>query len=217
MATSLVSTGSEWNEATVCTAFGGQRRIASGALREVAAKVKEWLEGRGEGAGVLIFDDRTARPIEVDLRGSVQAVVARLPKAEVAEGVEREAAGPRGRGRPALGVVAREVTLLPRHWEWLNAQPGGASVTLRKLVEAAKRISAEADRKRMAREAAFRFMSAMAGDLPGFEEATRALFAGNAEGFEEQTAGWPEDVREYARALGREGWEGGKGEMQNGE
>ncbi|MGK4708801.1 DUF2239 family protein, partial [Pseudomonas aeruginosa] len=102
-----------------------------------------------------------------------------------------------------LGVVAREVTLLPRHWEWLAAQPGGASVALRKLVEEARR--SQSGRARQAQERAYHFMNAMAGDLPGFEEATRALFAGDPEGFAERIAGWPTDVREHAAWLASDG------------
>jgi hypothetical protein len=108
---------------------------------------------------------------------------------------------PRGPGRPKLGVVAREVTLLPRHWDWLNSQPGGASVTLRKLVEQARRASEGRDRVRQSQDAANRFMSAIAGDLPGFEEATRALFAANTGRFDECVASWPADVRDHARKL----------------
>ena len=104
---------------------------------------------------------------------------------------------PRGRGRPRLGVVAREVTLLPRHWEWLGAQPGGASVALRKLVEAARRASGDLDRSRAARDAAYHFMSAMAGNLPGFEEASRALFADDRRQFVALIAGWPGDIRDH--------------------
>ena len=110
-------------------------------------------------------------------------------------------APPRGPGRPKLGVVAREVTLLPRHWDWLNAQPGGASVALRKLVEEARRANEGKDRVRQSQEAAYRFMSVMAGNRPGFEEATRALFAGRAGRFDQLIEPWPEDVRHYARKL----------------
>src|SRR3984957_11907417 len=105
---------------------------------------------------------------------------------------------PRGRGRPKLGVVAREVTLLPRHWEWLATQPGGASVALRKLVEEARRTHADKDKIRKAQERAYHFMSAMAGDLPGFEEATRALFADNRSKFKETIGTWPVDVHDHA-------------------
>lgn len=96
-------------------------------------------------------------------------------------------------------MTAREITLLPRHWEWLARQPSGASVALRKLVEEAMRSPGA--EKRARQEAAYRFMGVMAGDRPGFEEAARALFAGDAEGFAEHTAGWPADIAAYARRL----------------
>ncbi|HTM70342.1 MAG TPA: DUF2239 family protein, partial [Luteimonas sp.] len=108
---------------------------------------------------------------------------------------------PRGRGRPKLGVVAREVTLLPRHWTWLNAQPGGASVALRKLVEAARRGNGDGDRRRAGQEAVYRFMHAIAGDQPGFEAAARALFAGDLGKLEDAIADWPHDIREHATML----------------
>ena len=111
-----------------------------------------------------------------------------------------------GPGRPKLGMVAHEVTLLPRHWDWLNDQPGGASVTLRKLVEEARHAGEGKDRIRRSRESAYRFISAMAGNLPNFEEATRALFAGNATGFEEYVSGWPVGVRDLAWKLAAESW-----------
>jgi hypothetical protein len=182
-----------------CTAFAGPRRIATGALNDVALKAKGAVD-RGET--VFIFDDATAQPIEIDFRGSLADLRKRLAKPEKAAPTPDAARGP---GRPKLGVVAREVTLLPRHWEWLNAQPGGASVALRKLVEDGKRANEGKDRVRRAREVAYRFMSAMAGNLPRFEEAARALFAGNAAQFDGMIAAWPKDVREYAKRLASEG------------
>lgn len=107
----------------------------------------------------------------------------------------------RRRGRPRLGVISREVTLLPRHWEWLATQPGGASVALRKLVESARISLADRDARRQAQERAYQFMLAMGGDLPGYEEASRALFAGNSEALEKHLAAWPADVREHALKL----------------
>lgn len=174
-----------------CTAFEGSCQIASGDVAHVALKTKEVMD-RGERAPVLIFDDVTSQVVEIDFRGTPEDVIARLRP------VEEPARRP---GRPKLGVVPREVTLLPRHWEWLATQPGGASVALRKLVEQASRSNQAQDRVRTARESAYRFMSAMAGNERGFEEATRALFAGNRERFEEETAVWPEDVQAHARRL----------------
>src|SRR5258705_1465072 len=160
-------------------AFDGDRCIATGDLRDVARAAKETLD-RHKDASILVFDGRTSGPIDIDFRGTIDDVLARLPKIAGAPAAVDDAAqpAPRGPGRPKLGVVAREVTLLPRHLEWLNDQPGGASVALRKLVEEARRANAGRDRARRSREAAYRFMSVMAGNLPGFEEATRALFAG---------------------------------------
>ena len=184
------------------TAFAGDRRIAAGALPEVAAAAKGAFD-RGGCAAVLVFDDATGEQVDVDLGASVDELVRRLagagdtgPGALASSGV-----APRGPGRPRLGVVAREVTLLPRHWEWLNGQPGGASVALRKLVEQARRTNVGADRRRLAQEAAYRFMTAVAGNLAGFEEAIRALFAGDAERFDGLVAAWPADVRDHAGKL----------------
>lgn len=187
-------------------AFVGDRRVASGSLGLVVERVKAVLDDGAEG-GVLVFDGVTCRQVEVDWRGSRAEVLERLESSaglvSVSASSEGEAVERRGRGRPKLGVVAREVTLLPRHWEWLGSQPGGASVALRRLVEEARKGSGAADRKREAQEAAYRFVTVMAGDLPGYEEVLRAMYAGNWEGFEEFTKGWPGDVREFARELGR--------------
>ncbi|TCU70532.1 hypothetical protein EDE08_107349 [Bradyrhizobium sp. R2.2-H] len=178
------------------TAFVGQRRLASGTAGEVALAVKRATQPLDQP--IIIFDDGTGRSIDFDLRGEDREVLARLdklapPPAEAAE----TPAEPRGRGRPKLGVVAREVTLLPRHWEWLGAQPGGASVALRKLVDDARRASGAKDRERQARDAAYHFMSTMAGDLPQFEEASRALFADDRRRFTGLIADWPTDIRDH--------------------
>jgi hypothetical protein len=184
---------------SACSAFAGTQCIASGELHAVVATVKAWLE-QGEQTPVLIFDDMTSEPVEVDFRGSLAAVLGRLPAAAPLAATQEEAAV-RAPGRPKLGVVAREVTLLPRHWDWLGAQPGGASVALRKLVEAASRANETKDRLRRAQEAAYRFMAAMAGNQPGYEEAVRALFADMPEQFGVHTQAWPADVRDHARML----------------
>ncbi|HZO48422.1 MAG TPA: DUF2239 family protein [Xanthobacteraceae bacterium] len=182
---------------TFCTAFEGTRRIASGELGQVARKTKDVVDRNGR-APVLIFDDSTSEQIEVDFRGSAEDVAARLA---ALSGKETAAAAPRGPGRPKLGVVAREITLLPRHWEWLNRQPGGASVALRKLIDEARNSHQDRDRVRQAQEAAYRFMSAMAGNEPGFEEATRALFAKDLQRLRALTAAWPDDIRDHAMKL----------------
>jgi hypothetical protein len=178
-----------------CTAFEGTRLIATGDLLSVALKAKRVID-RGERGPVLIFDDVTSELIELDFRGTEDDVRRRLAPGES----PAEPAG-RGPGRPKLGVVAREVTLLPRHWEWLNRQPGGASVALRKLVEEARRANQGKDQLRAAQEAAYKFMSAMAGNEPGYEEALRALFGHNESRFNEMVEPWPPAVRKQATKL----------------
>jgi hypothetical protein len=183
-------------------AFDGDRCLACGDLRSVVRAARQALDRRKE-ASILIFDGATSAPVEVDFRGSIADVLARLPEAAAAPLTKEDAAEtpPRGPGRPKLGVVAREVTLLPRHWEWLAQQSGGASVALRKLVDEARRANKDKDRIRQAQEAAYRFISAVAGNKPHVEEAARALFAGDAAQFEARTASWPADVRDHARRL----------------
>jgi hypothetical protein len=188
------------------TCFVGHRRLATGPLAAIALAVKRLPDA---SEPVLVFDDLGGRTLDIDLRGSekdVQARYAPAPGAPDEPSTEPPAGGAEGRsrGRPKLGVVAREVTLLPRHWDWLAGQPGGASVTLRRLVEEARRGSGERDRLRQAHERAYHFMSAIAGDLPGFEEASRALFANEPGRFRDLVAPWPKDIREHACRLGFE-------------
>lgn len=177
------------------TAFEGTTQLAAGPLASVALAVAR-AERQPDHGPLLVFDDRSGEQIDLDLRGSDADLQARFGTAGVPE-----APSPRGRGRPRLGVVAREVTLLPRHWDWLAAQPGGASVALRRLVEEARKAQPDRARLRQQRERAYRFMSAIAGNLAGFEEASRALFAGDRERLEAHTAAWPPDVRAHALHL----------------
>ena len=181
-----------------CTAFDGNRCIASGELMEVVKKVKESVD-KGAALSVLIFDDKSSELIEVDFRGTMENVLSRLTNPSALD--SRQSAVQRGPGRPKLGVIPREVTLLPRHWEWLNSQPGGASVALRKLVEEARRMNSDRDLLRTSQGATYRFMFAMAGELPGFEEASRALFAGNSETFNKTVAVWPSDILSHLLKL----------------
>lgn len=173
------------------TAFAGGIRIAFGDRRSVILALKERADS-GTDRMPMVFDDASGKQVDLDLRESAHGARAEPMRT--------------GRGRPKLGVTAREVTLLPRHWEWLSSQPGGASVALRKLVEDARRVNAGADGVRAAREAAYQFMHAAAGDLPGYEEATRALFAGNRAAFSGHIGEWPVDLREYAEKLAAGAW-----------
>lgn len=178
-----------------CTAFAGLTKIAAGTVADVAAKVKRYHDEHPESS-VLVFDDRTSQQVELDLRGSVEDVLRRIPK-EAPDPSEKS-----GPGRPKLGVISREIGLLPRHWEWLALQPGGASVTLRKLVDEARRQNKTKDAIRQSQNAAYKFMAAMAGDLPHFEEASRAFFARKKDLFETLCAAWPKDIREHILRIG---------------
>ena len=189
------------------TSFNGHKRIASGSLKVNALAVKHALAS-DVPSPLLTFCDQTGQVVEIDIRGSDADTLARLPpegcqlQGNSSALIDSEESGePRGRGRPKLGVVPREVTLLPRHWDWLAAQRGGASVTLRKLVDEARRASVDRDRQRQMNERAYHYMSTMAGDMAGFEEASRALFANDAAKLHQLTEAWPTDVRDYLRYL----------------
>lgn len=177
------------DEPTTFTAFAGHQGLAAGALQTVAVAAKTAHDQGLEP--ILVFDDATGRTVELDFRGAPEDVLARLSTPDTP-------ARP-GRGRPKLGVTAREVTLLPRHWDWLAAQPGGASAVLRRLVEQALRSGA--DDARQAMEATQRVMTTLAGNLPGYEEATRAFYAKDYRRFTALTEPWPSDSRDYLRRL----------------
>ena len=191
-------------------AFEGETLIADGNQLEVALRLKkqgaEPALRRGE---VLIFAGADGRQIDLHLSGSESDIERRYGGATesaapiVGIGGKAAAAGAekKTRGRPKLGVIGREVTLLPRHWAWLDTQRGGASATLRRLVDAERKASVDSDHRRASQDRANRFMSAMAGDLKGFEEATRALYAGNREGFESASASWAHDIRHIAVSM----------------
>ena len=192
-------------------AFEGPRCLAQGPLAEVALQVKAATEARPL-ARILVFNAQTSEAIDFDHRGSAEEVLQRLAQVHALAPVTDvgtrsqddtpDGTPPRsGPGRPKLGVVAREVTLLPRHWAWLSGQPGGASVALRKLVDQARKDSQTHDQRRLSQEASYRFMSAMAGSLDGFEEAARALFAADRPRFEALIAPWPADIQAHLQQL----------------
>ena len=203
------------------TAFRGHELLATGALRDVARVVWRAVKDAESNLGtVLVFDDATGRVVDLEMRGDERAMLAHVdvmlrmsqtalvqtndePHDEPNGATSGESVDPvpRPRGRPKLGVVAREITLLPRHWEWLATQPGGASVALRKLVDTARRTTTNEDRTKAARDVAYRFMNAMAGDLSQFEEVIRALYRGDDARFHELVAEWPRDIAAYSAQL----------------
>jgi hypothetical protein len=185
------------NEANLTYAgFAGDRLVASGTLTTLLAQAKAHLD-RGGDPSLVIFEDQTGLQVDFDFRGSLDEVLARAAPVP-----------PRpGPGRPRLGVVSREVSLLPRHWEFLERQPNGISAALRRLVDEARKREPDEGRARAAQEAASRFMWAMAGNLPGFEEASRALFAADKERFERLTRDWPADIRAHLLRVTRDAFE----------
>lgn len=178
-------------EDKTCMAFAGTTRVARGAPVQVAVEAREWLDAHPDQS-ILFFDCDTGQQLEFDLRGSPDEIRARLIPPEAAPAPEKKP----GPGRPKLGVVCQEVCLLPRHWEWLASQPQGASGTLRRLVDDARKANAGKDRARRSQEAAHKFMWAMAGNLPDFEEASRAFYAKDYPAMKAMVQGWPADVRD---------------------
>lgn len=207
-----------------CAAFADKRLVASGDIADVARTTKGFIDN-DPSLSILIFDD-DSELVEIDFRGTQESVVERIREAQQKLRSEERQQGDQmregnlshleagnaksevksdeakaGPGRPKLGVVSKEVTLLPRHWEWLATQSGGASVTIRKLVDAARKQDEVPNREKRSREITYKFMSAMAGNEVNFEEASRALFAGDAKRFEELISVWPADLREHIRHL----------------
>jgi hypothetical protein len=183
----------EMEEERTYTAFVGQTHIASGPIEMMLPQVKAIFD-RDASTLFLIFEDQSGRQVDFDFRGALNEVVARALPA-------RSRSGP---GRPKLGVVSREVSLLPRHWDWLEQQPNGASAALRRLVDQARKRDPGKERARLATEAAGRFMSAMAGNLPGYEEASRALYAADRARLEDLILDWPHDIRAYIERRGED-------------
>lgn len=184
------------------TAFEGYKRLAQGVLEGVALKIKRRLK-TNPSASILLFSDSSGRQMDLDLRGSEEDVLARLKIYLPAKKESPPASGP---GRPKLGVVAREVSLLPRHWEWLATQSGGASATLRRLVEEAKKNSNGKEQEQHAQERAHQFMSAIAGNFPRFEDALRALYGKDKKTFLALVGEWPVDIRDYVKSLASPLW-----------
>lgn len=182
------------DKAQTYTAFEGVSRLSHGELENVVLDVKRRLKADSK-ASILVFSDSTGKQMDFDLRGSEKTVLERLkvyfPRHEAS------GATPTGPGRPRLGVVAREISLLPRHWEWLSNQPGGASATIRRLIDETRKSTSEREQVREAQECIHKFMSAIAGNLPDFEEALRALYARDKARFKKLITRWPHDIKEY--------------------
>jgi hypothetical protein len=189
------------DELPTYTAFHGSLHLITGSLREVLTHLKSQAEGLDARSttpivDALIFEDRTGRQVDFNLRGTLSEVLEReapLPGAS--------APAKAGPGRPKLGIVSREISLLPRHWDWLELQRGGASATLRRLVDEARKQNPGQERVQQAQAATDRFLGAVAGDLLHFEAASRALYARDQAAFVAHSASWPVDIRAHALNL----------------
>ena len=186
---------------TTCTVFLGVKKMAQGSIEEVIPWLKQTYADEALTT-FLLFDDATGKTFDVDFRGTIDEVLARFfEKSGISPSSEAIPLSTKRVGRPKLGVVSGEVTLLPRHWEWLKRQPGGASVTLRKLVEEARRTDTQHNQVRVAQEATYHVMTTLAGDFPNYEEALRSLYAKDDVRFDQLLASFEPDVRDYIKAL----------------
>ncbi|MCM2310529.1 MAG: DUF2239 family protein [Steroidobacteraceae bacterium] len=186
-------------------AFMDDKCIASGSLLEVALAVRRTLDA-GATASIVVLHARTAHVVDLDLRGTADDIASRLTAAASAvvpgDSTQHPARAP-GPGRPRLGVISREVSLLPRHWNWLATQRGGASAALRRLVDEARQKNGTRDSHRAAQEAVDRYMRVLAGDRSHYEDALRAFYAGRDEDLFRLAAAWPADIRNHLETLVR--------------
>lgn len=185
-------------------AFRDQTLLGAGPVVDVA-RVLQSLMAQGEAPNFLLFNAATGQQIDIELAADIAYIEQRYaPESNLNDGVGAADGLRKSRGRPKLGVVGREVTLLPRHWEWLDHQRGGASAALRRLIDGERKSKVNEDRVRQAQDSTNRFIYAMAGNLEGFEEAVRSLYAGDKAGFLHHIRSWPTDIRQCATTFARE-------------
>lgn len=176
------------------TAFEEFKIVSQGTLDDVAISVKHRLKEQGS-SNILIFSDSTGRQIDLDLSGTDKQVLDRL-KVFTTSSVQTQS----GAGRPKLGVLPREISLLPSHWEWLLNQEGGSSAVIRNLIDE-KMKTQLIHKNKIAQERTYKFLSAHAGNLPSFEDAVRFLYRKDKKKFMDQISGWPKDVLKYTLSL----------------
>lgn len=178
-------------------AFAGEKLISKGTMTKVREEIRNLMDRQN----ILVFDQDDGRQVSLDFTESG------VSEPEPTSSGSRDPLVKKKPGRPKLGVVGREVTLLPRHWQWLDGQRGGASATLRRLVEQYRSENSELDRIRSAQDRTNRFIYAIAGNLSNFEEAVRALYGNNSEGFDECVNCWPQDIRNCTKHYAQDAWE----------
>lgn len=172
------------NTKNTYTAFVGNTRLITDSLLNVALAIKNQQH---DSAPILIFEDQTGKQIDVNITGSESDIQQRYAELETVKKV----------GRPKLGVISREITLQQKHWDWLDLQNSSASAVIRKLIDQELNNAQSESNIMMTKQTTDRFMSAMLGNMPNYEEATRALYQGNKEGFLELIQDYPNDLKEY--------------------
>jgi uncharacterized protein len=177
-------------ESAIYTAFTGVRHLVTGDLKTMLRAVKAHMDSR-DADPALIFEDATGSQVDFDFRGTEAEILARAEP-------EQPRHGP---GRPKLGVVCGEVSLLPRHWEWLEQQQHNISASIRRLVDEAIKNEPASAKARFAIEATDRELWVLAGNMPGCEEASRALYARDFSRFDSLAAAWPADVARHLCAM----------------
>ena len=192
------------NKDKLYSSFTGYRHIASGPLRTVLKETKTFYDSTQtpdernashHPENLLFFHHGDGRQLDFDLSGSLEDVLSRIQTREPSP-VDETPDKP-GKGRPRLGVVSKEVTLLPRHWEWLSRQPASASATLRRLVSEAS--SRENTSSKAKAERLGTILWTLAGNLEGFEEASRCLHRLDFEGLFGFSDKWPGDLPGFIR------------------
>lgn len=186
--------------------FLGATRITQGARGDVIRTLLSQTQGE-DVPPYLVFRVKDGQRVDINLASAAEAANPQRTRAPV-PAAGAPVGSQKARGRPRLGVVGREVTLFPRHWEWLDRQRGGASAALRRIIDADRKLHADEDQVRQAQDATHRFMYAMAGNLAGFEEAMRALYAGDKVSFAHQIRSWPDDIRDTTLDFARDAFQG---------
>ncbi|MES2802482.1 MAG: DUF2239 family protein [Bdellovibrionota bacterium] len=180
------------------TVFAGFKIISQGNIEEVAIATKKYLK-KEDDVRLLIFSDLSGKQMDLDLSGADKDVIDRLSVYKAAE-ASVSVSGP---GRPKIGVKPREVSLLPLHWEWLSTQSGGASATIRRLVDEKMKAPTPKDKIKQTQESVYTFLNSIAGDLTNFEDAIRFLYRQDEAKFKDAIADWPKDLKKHTLTLSR--------------
>jgi hypothetical protein len=187
------------NTSNTYTAFNNTDLFHQGDLSEVVLKIKDHI-GKAENTTITVFSDATGKTIDFNFQGTKKDVQKRLDVFVSESSLTNTITGP---GRPKLGVISREISLLPTHWEWLSTQPGGASAILRRLVDEARKKSLNTPSIKSIQEKTHRFISAIAGDLEGYEEVLRAMYRKDEDQFLIHMSSWPNDLKTHALFLSK--------------